>query len=80
MDIMICDEFFFNWYNTDDPGYEADPDRTSLGTFIDAVFAKEKLLNVISNFIEYEDTGKEIIKKITIVVFLEKIIVSYLCI
>ena len=58
-------EFFFNWYDKDDLGSEADPERSGrFELFINDVFTKENLLNIISNFIEYEDDGKEIIKKI----------------
>lgn len=58
-------EFFFNWYDKDDPGSEVEPERSGrFELFINDVFAKENLLNIISNFIEYEDDGKNIIKKI----------------
>jgi type I restriction enzyme, R subunit len=56
--------FFFNWYDKDDPGLEKDPDKFRLDIFMESVFVKENLLNVIENFIEYEDNGKKIIKKI----------------
>ena len=57
-------EFFFTWYDKDDPGAEEDPERFRLDLFIEDVFSKEKLLNIIEHFIEYEDDGKKIIKKI----------------
>jgi type I restriction enzyme R subunit len=58
-------EFFFNWYDKDDPGSEVEPERKArFELFINDVFEKENLLNIISNFIEYEDDGKNIIKKI----------------
>ncbi|MDC0208722.1 type I restriction endonuclease subunit R [Nitrosopumilus sp.] len=58
-------EFFFNWYDKDDPGSESEPERTGrFELFINDVFEKENLLNIISFFIEYEDDGKNIIKKI----------------
>ncbi len=58
-------EFFFNWYDKDDPGSEEDPERKGrLELFINDVFEKDNLLNIISNFIEYEDDGKNIVKKI----------------
>lgn len=57
-------EFFFTWYDKDDPGPEEDPHRFRLDQFIEDVFPKDKLLNIIEHFIEYEDNGKKIIKKI----------------
>ena len=60
----LLQSFFFNWYDKHDPGWEDDKTRTRLHEFIKDVFSKEKLLNVISRFIEYEDDGKKIIKKI----------------
>lgn len=58
-------EFFFNWYDKDDPGSEVEPERSGrFELFINDVFTKDNLLNIISNFIEYEDDGKTIIKKI----------------
>ena len=57
-------EFFFTWFEKEDPGEEQDPERYRLDYFIEQAFEKKSLLNIISNFIEYEDDGSKIIKKI----------------
>jgi len=57
-------EFFFTWYEKDDPGEEKDPERFRLDYLIEQAFEKKDLLNIIYNFIEYEDNGSKIIKKI----------------
>ncbi len=61
-------EFFFTWYEKNDLGEEYDDEDIiegyRLDYLIEQVFPKENLLNILEHFIEYEDDGKQIIKKI----------------
>jgi type I restriction enzyme, R subunit len=61
-------EFFFTWYEDKDMGEKYDSEDNlevyRLDHLIKEVFPKEKLLNILEHFIEYEDDGRKIIKKI----------------
>jgi type I restriction enzyme, R subunit len=61
-------EFFFTWYGDDDRGEKYDDEDNleiyRLDHMIKEIFPKENLLNILEHFIEYEDDGKKIIKKI----------------